>query len=224
MSLEPEINLTSIVIIGHFNPLIFRPEWFAKKGILTEKEAESAQIGVIHPDMVMFGIEPWLKFSVDPNKLSVSILQEPLIKGYDFIIGCLANSPESPISQMGINREMHFALETEKKWHALGDLLAPKKPWGEFAIGSKGKRKGGLLSLSMQQKPRDDEFTGHIIARVSPSNSIKCGVCCHINDHYDFAEGDSLKDGKWAIDHLKKQWELSIEQSGMIINNIVSQV
>lgn len=38
--IEPEISTTSVVLVGSLNPTIFTPDWFARHGLLSDKEAE----------------------------------------------------------------------------------------------------------------------------------------------------------------------------------------
>jgi hypothetical protein len=223
MPLTPEISSASIVLVGFFNPLIFRPEWCAKRGALTEKDAEEAQIEVIHPDLVSYGVKPWLKVTLEQTKFTAVVLQDPAIKLFDFVVSCFSNLPETPISQIGINRELHFNLGTEAKWHALGDKLAPKTIWGDFMTGTDGKRKGGLLSLTMQQKPRTDEFKGQMNFAVNVSPAIRYGVSCQVNDHYDLTDNHTLRDARDAVELLKSRWEASIAQSEALIQHMVAQ-
>jgi hypothetical protein len=42
--IEPEISTTSVVLVGSLNPTIFTPDWFARHGLLSDKEAESARV------------------------------------------------------------------------------------------------------------------------------------------------------------------------------------
>lgn len=224
MSPNPEVSGTSVVMLGHFNPLIFRPEWFAKKEIITQADADAAEIGVVHPEIVAFGIKPWIKLSVEQQKFSAGVVQDPNIKLFDFIVKCFSNLPETPVAKLGINRELHFNLETEERWHALGDILAPKEPWGDFLMSSDHKRKGGLLSIVMQQKPRDDGFNGQFMLKAEPSSLMRYGIFFQFNDHYDLTEDDTLTDARVAIEILKKQWEPSLSKAESIISSILAKV
>jgi len=214
-------------MLGHFNPLIFRPEWFNKKGIIADVDMDAVEIGVIHPDLVTFSLNPWLDISVEKFKFLAQVRQEPCVKLCDFVLNCFSHLPETPMNKIGINRDLHFNLETEDKWHALGDMLAPKEPWGEFLIeSSSGKRKGGMLSVAMQQNPRDDGLNGQFRLRVEPSGlpNLRYGACFSFNDHYDLSDDDSLRDARFATDIIKEQWDLSLSRSEQIINSILEKV
>ena len=54
MRIEPEVGGCGVVLVGHFNPLIFSPSWFAKNGIVGEEEASAADVSVIHPEIAAF--------------------------------------------------------------------------------------------------------------------------------------------------------------------------
>ena len=41
MRIEPEIGGCTVVLLGHFNPQIFSPLWFAQNKIISERQAES---------------------------------------------------------------------------------------------------------------------------------------------------------------------------------------
>jgi hypothetical protein len=51
MRIEPEIGGCSVVLLGHFNPRIFFPLWFAQNKIVSETEANQAEINVVHPQI-----------------------------------------------------------------------------------------------------------------------------------------------------------------------------
>ena len=51
MRIEPEIGGCSVVLLGHFNPRIFIPLWFAQNKIVSETEANQAEINVVHPQI-----------------------------------------------------------------------------------------------------------------------------------------------------------------------------
>ena len=48
----------SVVALGHFNPLIFRPEWPKDKEILIGNDYVNLAIDVVHAELVSFKV-PW---------------------------------------------------------------------------------------------------------------------------------------------------------------------
>lgn len=224
MSFLQEMSSTSVIMVGHFNPLIFRPEWFVKNKLITNADFKEVEIGVIHPDIVAFAIKPWLKIHVDSNRFAAEILQEPSIRLFDLVVSCFMRLPESPVAKLGINRGINVNLETEEKWHLLGDMLAPKEPWGDFlSEAANGKRKGGLLSLTMQEQRVDENFPGQCNVKIEPSVQFRYGAHFHINDHYDL-DSDTIKNAKDAIQTIEKHWNESFDKFETLVTFILDQV
>ncbi len=80
-SQQPEIQGSSIVLLGDLNPKIFQPAWFAAEKLIRKPEAEAAEIEIIHPEVVIFNLE-WLRLEVTRERFSASTTQEPY---YEFI-------------------------------------------------------------------------------------------------------------------------------------------
>src|SRR5947209_8800088 len=104
-----ELQETSIVLIGHFNPLIFRPSWFASRGLIGQEEAEKAAVDVIHAEVVSFALD-WLRLQVQRERFVAQSDQEPFVRVSDLVIGCFSRLKDTPISKMGINRRVHIKL------------------------------------------------------------------------------------------------------------------
>ena len=118
----------SIVLVGNFNPKIFQPAWFAAQGLLSQQEAEEVKIEIIHSSVVIFSTNTnWMRIEVTDERFIVKTSQEPYdVVIRDLVLGTFDLLRYTPIMQMGINREMHFQLSSEKNWHKAGHLLAPK--------------------------------------------------------------------------------------------------
>jgi len=43
----PEVQESSIVFIGSFNPKIFQPAWFVKEGLIPKQEGHEAEIEIM---------------------------------------------------------------------------------------------------------------------------------------------------------------------------------
>lgn len=52
MRIPPQISGLSAVALGHFNPLIFRPEWLRDKEIAVGSDFEGIKIDIVHPEIV----------------------------------------------------------------------------------------------------------------------------------------------------------------------------
>ena len=223
MPFRPEISGASIVLVGNFNPLIFRPDWFVQKGILAEEEVDAAvrdgTINLIHPEIIEFNV-PSFTVNVERTKFQVKISQEPLIAVFDMVHATFRALPETPISAIGINRIAHFPLGTEEKWHALGDILTPKEPWEFLLHDDENPRPGGLRSLKMERSRRPDDREGHIQVTIEPSVSIPNGVYVYVNDHYKLSDVKDPVRSEVAIELLNEIFEGSMKYSTQIIEHI----
>ncbi len=82
MKYQPKIKEHSIVLIGNFNPKIFQSAWFAAQGLLSQQEAEEAEIEIIHSSVVVFSTTNWMRMEVTDDRFIVKTSQEP----YDVVI------------------------------------------------------------------------------------------------------------------------------------------
>lgn len=213
---QPQIQDHSIVLVGDFNPKIFQPAWFGAEGLIKKSEADGAKIEIIHSDVVVFSLE-WLRLEVTHQRFSVLTTQQPydpIIK--DLVVGTFRLLHYTPITGIGINRNMHFETGSEEKWHRAGDILAPKGIWdGVF-------KKPGLGSLTMQGY-RDDETKGLIRARIEPSTRIDFGLFFNINDHYE-RQNETENNSKEMIDVLETNWKASYSRSQDIANLLLGRL
>ena len=195
MRIEPEISAASIVMIGHFNPQIFQPFWLAHHDVISEEEAESANIGFVHPEITRFSLEGEFTIQVERERFSMDRAVAPLIRIADItcrIFGDLL--PHTPIHQVGINRMIHFDVGSQSAREEIGLKLAPREPWGDWGrlvSAGDGERHGGLLSLTLTQRELSDRPAGWVQAKLEPSQVIgrgRTGIYMEINDHYDLAK------------------------------------
>jgi hypothetical protein len=136
LRIEPEISGVSIVLRGNFNPSIFQPFWMARQGLITDDAAEDARISVIHPEISNFAIEPEFVLHVQADRFSLSRATAPLVMVADLcsrIFGDIL--PHTPISQLGINRSVHFSVGSAAERNRIGMMIAPREPWGVWGPG-----------------------------------------------------------------------------------------
>jgi hypothetical protein len=228
MRISPQISGCSIVALGHFNPLIFRPEWFRDKEIVIGSDFTGVSIDIIHPEIVAFKL-PWGQMEVNRDRFSISAVQEPLVRTYDFFVKCFQALPETPVTAVGLNRDVHFATASQQARNHVGDVLAPKPFWGDF-VEKDGKRTGGMRSLVMEQAAlkdgrsvRLDGLPGWIHVKVEPSLKLEVphGVYVHVNDHFDLKSEGKAADGKRVADLVGERWESSIRASEHMIDRIM---
>lgn len=227
MRIAPQISGAGIVARGHFNPLIFRPDWFNSKEILVGADYDNVKIEIIHPEIVNFNL-PWGAMQVDQETFSITCVQEPHIRVHDFFVKCFQNLPETPISALGINVEVHFEAGSEEACDRVGDTLAPKEFWGDF-VKKDGKKFGGLRTLIIEQSAnsgegrfvRQDGAKGWLRVQVEPSLRVTYGIYVRVNDHYDLLDGQSLADGRKAAELVASKWDSSIGSSEKLIDKLM---
>lgn len=211
----PRIQLQgiSMVFLGQFNPAIFQPAWFASEGLIPEKEAENAEVQIIHPEFASFSLE-WLNFRVGLERLSMETVKEPYYEILrDLAIGTFRLLRHTPIQALGINRSVHIAAESEEQWHDFGHSLAPKEPWGGIL------ETPGLRQLVMQGK-RKDGYNGFIRVIVEPSSRYQQSVFLSVNDHIELEKSEPTVGCKEIIEALASSWEQSMNASDDIITNL----
>ncbi len=214
---HPEITGKTIVLIGDFNPAIFYPVWFANEGLIRKKEAEKAEIHVVHPDVCSFTLE-WLNFYVSRTQLSLETMQEQ----YEEVLRDLTLSTfkilrYTPIIKMGINTQSHWRINTTEKWHEIGHKLAPKNMWNKLF------KNPGLRKLTIQESPREDGLKGHIQVNVEPSTHINPGLFFSINDHFEIADETTKSGSDEIMDILDKSWNDSCKKAKKINKTIIGE-
>jgi hypothetical protein len=125
----PEIDAASVVLVGSFNPSIFQPQWFARQGLLPPAEADAAEIKVLVPQICHFETERFIVQVTNTNFLAASKANTSSPPLRDLVIGAFFILEHTPATAIGLNREMHFQMESEERWHRLGDRLVPKEGW-----------------------------------------------------------------------------------------------
>ena len=212
-SRTPEIQGSSIVLLGDFNPKIFHPIWFAQGELIGKSEAENAEVEIVHADFASFDLD-WLKLRVARDRFALTTTQashaEPL---RDLAVGTFKLLCHTPIRVMGINREMHFQMQSEEDWHAFGHRLAPKEYWAAL-------EKPGLRNLTIQGV-RPDTLKGYIRVTVEPSQRVHPGVFLAVNDHYQVSDASSPAGSYEVINLLQKFWSESFKRSEQIIYSLL---
>jgi hypothetical protein len=207
---HPEIQGISVVWLGDFNPKIFQPAWFAAEGLVRKQEAEKAKIEIIHPEVVTFTLE-WLILQVTRERFFVSTSQEPYYEVVrDLVLGTFSLLRHTPVHKMGINRDMHFRMDSEEAWHAFGHRLAPKDLWKDILGENPGMR-----SLTMEGR-RQDGCKGYTRVKVEPSEKVHPGVYVNVNDHYEVADPKSVIGSDEIRTLFERSWSESLRRSAHI--------
>src|SRR4051812_2881060 len=159
------------------NPTIFQPAWLASHELIREEEGESAEIRIIHPDVVAYSLD-WVDLEVTRERFQVktTATTETADPVRDLALGIFTILRHTPVRLVGINTEAHFKVTSEERWHAIGHTLAPDRYWTGLLEGA------GVRSLVMEGV-RTDEHRGWIRVSVEPSIRLKPGIFVAVNDH-----------------------------------------
>jgi hypothetical protein len=227
MRIQPELSEVVIVMLGSLNPRIFTPDWFARHGLFPEKEAERAIIDVVHAQITSFRTE-WLSIQVQQGRFQASTTTAPYVKLSDLVVRTFKEFlPHTPLAKLGINRHVHFDVGSFETRDRIGEMLAPKEPWGDWApdLSADDERiRGGMATLTMVQKKVEDRARGFIQATVRPSPAIgrgQTGIYMHVNDHYEVEEPDKVTGSDEIVATLMERFDASIRRSEWIIDQIM---
>jgi hypothetical protein len=207
----PEIEAASIVVLGTFNPAIFHPLWFKMNKLIRPEEAESAKLEVTHPQISIFSLD-WCRLHVETERFVVNAANKAsygLI--LDLAVGTFTILEYTPITAMGLNRTMHFKIDSREKWHAFGHMVAPKEVWSQIMT------QPGLLSLTIED-PK--ETPGDLLrVRVEPSKRIDPGVFIEVNNHYNLRD-KSVQD---MLEILTKSWKDILNKAEDIADHLLKR-
>ena len=209
MSQTLETDSASIIILGSFNPAIFHPIWFKTNGLIKPDEADSAKLEVTHPAISIFSVE-WFRLQVEQEKFSVQTDDEAHFELLsDLTIGTFSLLEHNPVRALGMNRTMHFKLDSVEAWHAFGDKIAPKDVWHGIM------KDPGLLSLTMQE-PKG-KLENHIKVKVEPSPKVKPGILIDVNNHFEIKDNDV----QMMLSILKESWRDVLAKSRKIADYLI---
>lgn len=226
MRIEPEISGVNVVLLGSFNPTIFTPAWFALNELLPQHVVDCAKTDVVHPEVTEFSID-WLKLHIRKNLFLADTSREPYVRMRDLVFSVFNEFlPHTPISALGINRQVHFRVANQATRDRIGRKLVPVEPWGkcgdELEISNES---GGMKSVTMAQgRPRGRPVGGEVNVTVEPSNRInngQFGIFVRVNDHFVLGEDDYEGRIK-LLGFLADHFESSIKRSDEIIDHIMS--
>ena len=206
----PEVNGVSVVLVGSFNPTIFQPEWFVRQNLMQPTEGEAAKITVLSPQISDFDTGR-LKLQVTPQRfVAISSPDANPASVKDLVLGTFFILEHTPVTAVGVNRQLHFGLESEDSWHRVGDKLAPKEGWNKILKGRPGMR-----SLMIETVNGDGHTTR---VSVQPSQQVKSGVYFEVNQHYDALKGEGLKT---LMNTVRDVWEDSYNYAAEITQCIL---
>lgn len=225
MGFEPQIDAASIVLVGDFNPPIFQPEWFRSHELIRESEAEAAENRsnfVVASNLANFHAGPF-EVQVTQDRFMARVSDAPSFHPLrDLVIGTFDLLEHTPVRLLGLNRMLHYGLETEDEWHEVGHAVAPKEPWQGVMDDP------GMLNVHMQGQARV-ERAQHFRVKVQPSRQVTNGIYFDCNEQYearrlDEDEPETLSAGRF-VEIIDDEWEGALaharESSQTLLENVL---
>ena len=225
LSRDYEISSYSVVLLGRFNPSIFTPSWLEKYELLTEKEAQSAEIKVIHPEISNF-VADWLTLQVDSDRFIATCTISP-VQLRDFVVKLFRDYlTHTPVHSLGINKEVHYKFRKTETRLKMGRALAPLQPWGDWGKEidkADPSLPGGMMNLTMREIKSSREIPGHIQVVIQPSSRISGlnGVFLQINDHHELPDMRDIQGSDVMIGVLEENFDKSLERTDWILEQVL---
>ncbi len=179
----------TVVLKGAFNPSIFSPAWLLAQDLIGKDEFGAADVAMIQRDIATFKTG-WLNLVCTNDGLQlITDLSYEFERCRDVAIGILQTLRHTPLAYIGINRAVHFQLDSDEAWHAIGDTLAPKDYWEDIL------RFPGMRVLNIQGA-RPDHYAGRVHVQVEPSALVPRAVFVLHNDHFGLQTVEAQPDSR----------------------------
>lgn len=219
MNPKRKIYSHTIVLVGSFNPKIFHPAWFAAEGLIGKKEAEEADIQIIHQDMAIFQLN-WLKVEVTRVRMIIETVQDGFLEPLrDLVMGMLQILSHTPITALGMNQTMHYELPKDKIWQYLASQFVNQGYWNDTLSNTV------MEKIVLRRIRTHEQFPGSQILTLGPSDTLPNGLHYFFNDHYDIPsqKGETYSSSK-AEEIISQNWESSLKDGQDCIYNILENI
>lgn len=206
----------SVVLLGHFNPSIFQPAWFAEQGLIAKADARSATIQVIQAQVAAFSTDALavVVSNVQFNASTTTELFHETLR--DLVIGTFQALNHSPVSAIGINTDTHFKVTSEKAWEELSRHLVVLDDWATVL------EEPSALTMTIRGK-RPDERTGSVNVKVERSIKVNPGIYVQVNDHFERPIDEALN-ASLALDVLGREWEPAMARANRVLDHLGAMV
>jgi hypothetical protein len=209
----------SILLRGSFNPRILQPAWLAAQNLIREAESESADIKIVHEEVVAFGIE-WATLQVEHDRLRLASTptSETPEQLRDLAIGILEVLDHTPVHLVVIQTSAHYAMKDQAARDQLGWTLVPPQPFEGHLI----KPGMSTLQVSGARAGEENEEKGGLTVVVEPSGYIEPeGVYVSVHDRFAVADPDQPNVGaEPAAECLQANWGTSLRRAEEIAADI----
>lgn len=211
----------ALLLEGSFNPKIFQPAWLAAQSLIREAEFESADIQILHEEVVAFTID-WARLEVRRDQLTVlsTPKSETPEQVRDLVLGMIQILDHTPVYSVALQFFAHYALKDQAERDKLGWTLVPPDPFKD------NLQRPGMRTLKvLGRRPgaaEDDEDRVAVV--IEPSARIRPnGVYVNVSDHYSLAEpSDSNVGAEPAIGCIEERWKDSMHRARNIATGIFS--
>jgi hypothetical protein len=208
-----ELDGSSIVLVGNFNPAIFHPSWLSEHGMLREGDAVKSEIQVVAPEISSFSTQ-WLSLQVTRDKFQASTSDPRYFDSLrDLVISIFGLLEHTPVRQMGINRDMHFAAAVEQM-NKFGEILAPKSIWKEVV-------ENPLMETLVITAKRPDSDGKVFRITIQPSLRVTPGIYIGTNEHFD---AEKQQTPHKILELLNRSWDASLDHAKRAAEHLVSKV
>jgi hypothetical protein len=212
-------------LIGKFNPAIFQPAWLGASNLIRKEEADSATIELVNPQLTSFSAD-WLKVQVLAERFTATTVDTEHYQALrDVVVSIFQLLEHTPFWIMGMNRDMHFKMNSEEEWHQFGHLLAPKEIWRPLLD------EPGLRSLLIQSSPlKQGEIQILRYVRVEPSAQVKPGVYIQLNVEVSLPGGAQAgiitqqRAARELTNYLTQSWSETLLEAQKIADHLLSSV
>jgi hypothetical protein len=227
----------SIVVPGIFQPLPVSPNWLFEQGLIGQADYDTREIELLLPGEVTTFKVGAFQVHCQPDRLQVTTVDEAEFERLrDLMAGMLRLLTDAKVSQLGINRNVHFFAPDNESWNAIGDSLVNNGMWGDL-LPLAGMR------VTVFWGGRTDNYAGRIQLQVEPSFVFQHAVYVAYNDHYELTKVDSqpatreesLRNPQQltpealaekraiAVEVLANNWRDSMHRFGDILDRIAQQ-
>ena len=204
----------SVVLLGSLNPQIFQPSWFARHELLRPGEADIAPVEVIHQELSKFTTE-WVEIQVTRDRFMAIAADPRYVEALrDLVMGTFTVLRHSPVRAIGFNRTIHYRMDDEAAWHALGDRIMPKDIWKPLLDQSV---RPGMISAIVQGTPRGRPGA-RLQVRVHSAEAL--GVIFAINEHYDTT---GAQDAGASLERLQEHWIPAQQYASEIAASVIRE-
>lgn len=227
----------SIVVPGIFRHLPVSPHWLFEQSLIGQADYEAREIELLLPGEVTTFKVGAFQVHCQPDRLQVTTTDEAEFERLrDLMTGMLRLLSDAKVSQLGINRSVHFFTPDNESWNAIGDSLVNNEMWGDL-LPLAGMR------VAVFWGGRADKFAGRVQVQVEPSFVFQRAVYVSYNDHYELTTVDSqpltredslrnplppiaealAEKRTIAIEVLANNWRESMHRFGDILERIAQQ-